>query len=195
MKYKTKLGAASLTLAAFISGCAPMAGTTAPQTTSSVPAGGSYTATTGTGAPTYDYNTGGTASNAGTSYYDYGTGGTTTTPATTTPSSGYDNYYATGSNTGSTSSTYYDYSAGGSSGGASSNGSISGSHAVQVVASPNRSTAESMLGQMQSMGFTATIDQVGGLYKVRVPYASASEAKSALSRIRSSVPDAFYTVR
>ncbi|MBU0654608.1 MAG: SPOR domain-containing protein [Gammaproteobacteria bacterium] len=197
MKYKTKLGAASLTLAAFISGCAPMAGTTAPQTTSSIPAAGSYTAPTGsaynTGATTYDYNTGSTASNAGASYYDYGTGGATTT-ATTTPSSGYDNYYATGSNTGTTSSTYYDYSAG-STGAASSNGSVSGSYAVQVVASPNRSTAESMLGQMQSMGFTATIDQVGGLYKVRVPYASESEAKANLSRIRSSVPDAFFTVR
>jgi Sporulation related domain. len=68
-------------------------------------------------------------------------------------------------------------------------------YAVQVVASPNSGTAEAMRSQMQSMGFNAVVDQVGGYYKVRVPFSSESEAKANLGRIRSSVPDAFYTVR
>ncbi len=206
MQNKIKLGAASLTLAAFMAGCTPMAGTQ-PQASSNIPAAGGYntsantytaaanTPNYNTATTNYDYNAG---SNSGASYYDYGAGGSTTT----TTSSGYDNYYAGGNTSSSTgSSTYYDYNApsSGSSydpyAGGTSSGSVSGSHAVQVVASPNRSTAEAMLSQMQSMGFTATIDQVGGYYKVRVPYASESEAKSNLSRIRATVPDAFYTTR
>ena len=52
-----------------------------------------------------------------------------------------------------------------------------------------------MLSQMRSAGFTAVIDNVGGYYKVRIPYGSASEAKASLGRVRGTVPDAFYTTR
>ncbi|HRJ52464.1 MAG TPA: SPOR domain-containing protein [Candidatus Thiothrix moscowensis] len=191
MQNKIKLGVATLTLATFISGCAPMANTADPQA-GTVPAGGSYGTTT-----SYDANTSG-------SYYDAGVATDGNNNAGGAYSSSYDSYYAGGSsstggsNTGG-SSSYYDYSSSGSSsyggGSGGSKGSASGSHAVQVVASPNRSTAEAMASQMRSMGYTAVIDQVGGYYKVRVPYTSASEAKASLNSIRSSVPDAFYTTR
>lgn len=184
MQNKMKLGAASLTLAVFMSGCAPMASTTPPasaagdhnnyDTSSSY-----YDATSTTGA--YDSNT---ATSAANNYYDYSSGSSSTGATTPSYSSGYDNYYA-GSN-------YYTYDSGSTGG---SNGSASGSYAVQVLASPKRGTAESMLNQMRSAGFTAVIDNVGGYYKVRIPYGSASEAKASLGRIRSIVPDAFYTTR
>lgn len=182
MQNKRKLGVATLTLAMTITGCAPMANTTAP--------------TTGSTGASYDYNS--TYNGTGGSY-DYSGGAT---------SGGYDTYSAGGSY-GSTGGNYYDYSTGSSYGsgstggsggssyysGGSSSGSASGSHAVQVLASPNRGTAEAMLSQMQSAGFVAVIDHVGGYFKVRVPYGTASEAKSNLGRIRSIAPDAFYTTR
>jgi hypothetical protein len=176
MQKNIKLGAATLTLAALISGCAPAVGPNQQ-------AGATGDAYGTTAAPT-----------AGT----YGT----TAGAGTPPAGGYDNYGSTGAGTAS---NYYDYSAPGSSASGStysgsgypggSTGSASGSHAVQVIASPNRNTADAMQRQMQSQGFTAVVDQVGGYYKVRIPFASAEEAKSALGRVRSSVPDAFYTIR
>jgi hypothetical protein len=187
MQSKTKLGAASLTLAIFISGCAPMPGTT-PQASAT----GGYNADTAYNAgsaSSYDYAAApAPAANTNTAgnYYDYGSGAP------------YDSYYSgSSSSTGTSSagSNYYDYSASGSSSGGGSNGSATGSYAVQVIASPNRGTAEAMLSQMQSSGFTAVIDQVGGYYKVRIPYSSASEAKASLGRVRATVPDAFYTTR
>ena len=188
MANKMKVGAAALTLAVLMSGCAPTptANTQAGATTGGDYGAGSYGTTTGTD---YGYNTSGTAANTGTtnaSYSNYGTtGGTTAT-------SGY------GTTTGGTSGSYYDYTAssGASTGGTGSYANTAGgSYAVQVVASQSSGTAESMRSQMQSMGFNAVVDPVGGLYKVRVPFSSESEAKANLGRIRSSVPDAFYTVR
>lgn len=79
---------------------------------------------------------------------------------------------------------YYDYSAADSGNGTS--------YAIQVLASSNRSNADAMVSQMQSMGLNAVIDQVGGYYKVLLPFSSENEAKANLNRIRSSVPDAFY---
>lgn len=191
MNNQMKMGAIALTLATLMAGCAPVpnANTQAGATT-----GGDYapynsnTYGTTTGGTDYGYGTTtappantGTTSNA--SYYDYGAGSASTGSGT----AGY--------GTGSTGS-YYDYTAPGSSssGGGYSN-SAGGSFAVQVVASPNRGTADAMRSQMQSAGFNAVVDQVGGYYKVRIPFSSESEAKSNLSRIRSSVPDAFCTVR
>lgn len=200
MDNRMKTGAAALTLAALISGCAPVPGTT-PQAGATTGDYNGYTSygTTGTNTNTstnYGYNTG---TNTNTSYYDYGTGSASST-ATTTTTPGYDysagGSYGTGgstSSTGSYGSTYYDYNSSGSSGTASN--SVGGAYAVQVVASPNRSTADAMVSQMQSMGFNAVVDNVGGYNKVRVPFNSESEAKANLGRIRSSVPDAFYTVR
>jgi hypothetical protein len=198
MQSKAKLGAASLTLAVFMSGCAPMPGAT-PQASATGDYGNTSTAYNAGGSTGYDYGTGTTtpAASTGSSYYDYGNGSTT---GGSTSGSGYDSYYGGSSTTGTsgTSGSYYDYSGSGSSSygsGGGSNGSATGSYAVQVVASPNRNTAEAMRSQMQSAGFTAVIDQVGGYYKVRIPYSSASEAKASLGRIRSTVPDAFYTTR
>jgi len=66
-----------------------------------------------------------------------------------------------------------------------------------VLASGNSSTAQSMKRQMDALGFNAVVDNVGGLYKVRVPFASREEAASNLSRIRSSSGEtgAFVTAR
>ncbi len=196
MRNATKLGAASLTLAVFISGCAPMTGTTPQTGTTYNPgttynSGANYNANTGAGG--YDYSTGGNTS------YDYGNGSGSSYGNGNANSNTYDNYYAgnNSSSYGSSGNYNYNYNGGdsGSSCSGTVNGSVSGSYAVQVVASPNRGTAENMVGQMQSYGFTATLDQVGGYCKVRVPYNSESEAKSNLGRIRSYVPDAFYTTR
>lgn len=188
MQTHFKSGVISLTVAmALMAGCAPVPSTdtqagavTDAYGTTTVPAAYSGTYGTNSAAPASDSY----------SYYN-------ASPA----NGGYDTYANTtaGANTGS-STSYYDYSAPGSSGSGSSysagsSGSASGSHAVQVVASPNRGTAESMQRQMQSQGFSAVIDQVGGYYKVRIPFTTESEAKATLSRVRSSVPDAFYTVR
>ncbi len=190
MNNQMKLSAIALTLATLMAGCAPVpeANTQAGATT-----GGDYansygtTATTGTdygyGTTTAPATNTGTTSNA--SYYDYGAGTASTGSAA----------YGGATTTASTGS-YYDYTAPGSSssGGGYSN-SAGGAYAVQVVASPNRGTADAMRSQMQSAGFNAVVDQVGGYYKVRIPFSSESEAKANLSRVRSSVPDAFYTVR
>ncbi|SEA62575.1 Sporulation related domain-containing protein [Thiothrix caldifontis] len=193
MNNQMKMSAVALTLAALMAGCAPVPGT-APQAGATT--GGDYGAnsygTTTTASTDYGYNTGTTPAATNTtpnnsSYYDYGAGSSTGSSA----------YGST--TTGSTSGSYYDYSAPSSSTSGSYSGSYSntagGSYAVQVVASPNSGTAEAMRSQMQSMGFNAVVDQVGGYYKVRVPFSSESEAKANLGRIRSSVPDAFYTVR
>ena len=193
MKNSMKVGAAALTLAVLMSGCAPTPGTTPPAGATTGGNYNSYGSTVPTAGTDYGYNTGGTtpppantgaASNG--SYYDYGAGsstGSTGGYGTTTPPAG-----------GSTGS-YYDYNAPSAGGGTASN-SVGGTYAVQVLASQSSGTAESMRGQMQSMGFNAVVDQVGGYYKVRVPFSSESEAKSNLGRIRSSgAPDAFYTVR
>lgn len=187
MENRMKMGAAVLTLAALVSGCAPVPGTT-PQ----AGATGDYNSYGTTASNNYGYGSTGTNTNA--SYYDYGSGGNTAGGGTPSYdySSGNSNSYGTGGST-SSGSTYYDYTA--SAGGGSASNSAGGSYAVQVVASPNRGTADAMASQMQSMGFNAVVDQVGGYYKVRVPFSSESEAKASLSRIRSSIPDAFYTVR
>lgn len=186
MQNKWKLGVATLTLAMMMAGCAPMASTTAP-TTGSTGAGYDYNSTGGS----YDYSGGATSGGTTSGGYDaYSAGGPYgSTGGTYDYSTG--SSYGSGSTGGSGGSSYY----GGGSTGGSGNGSASGSYAVQVLASPNRGTAESMLSQMQSAGFTAVIDHVGGYFKVRVPYGSSSEAKSNLGRIRSIAPDAFYTTR
>lgn len=204
MQNKFKLGAATLALAAMVSGCAPVptdnaqAGVTTGYNTNTY---GSYGATAGsTGAATdYGYGSYNTASNTGTqpannnSYFNYGTGGAaggTTTGGYGSTGGGYTYDYTAPSSGGSSYAGGYSSYSGGS-----ATNSTSGRYAVQVVASSNRSTADAMVSQMRFMGFNAVVDNVGGLYKVRVPFSSESEAKSGLGRIRSSVPDAFYTVR
>lgn len=194
MNNRMKMGAATLVLAALASGCAPTPTNNAQAGATTGDYGSSSGTDYGYGS---SYNTGTTGGTTNTSYSDYGTGGTSTGSSYGTGgSSSYYDYSAPGSSTSSGSSYSSNYSSGSSysSGGYASN-SAGGSYAVQVVASSNRSTADAMVGQMSSMGFNAVIDQVGGLYKVRVPFGSESEAKSNLGRIRSSVPDAFFTVR
>ena len=206
MQNKITMGAVSVILAAFLAGCAP---STNPQAQSGSTTG-AYGTTAGYSGGSANYgSTGGTTPvNNGSSGYDYsGSSG----------SGAYGYGSGAGAGTGGSSGSYYDYSAPGSSGssyggggyssgggsyssgggysGGYSGGSAGGSYAVQVVATQNRGTADAMRGQMQSQGFNAVVDNVGGMYKVRVPFSSESEAKASLSRIRSSVPDAFYTVR
>jgi hypothetical protein len=190
MNNQMKMGAIALTLATLMAGCTPVPGA---NTQAGATTGGDY-------AP-YGSNTYGTT----TASTDYGYG-TTTAPAANTGTTSNTSYYDYGAGTASTGSAYggtttastgnyYDYTAPGSSSAGSYSNSAGGSYAVQVVASPNSSTAEAMRSQMQSAGFNAVVDHVGGYYKVRIPFSSESEAKSNLSRIRSTVPDAFYTVR
>lgn len=190
MDNRMKMGAATLVLAALVSGCAP--------TPTNNAQAGATTGDYGSTGTDYGYNTGTTGGTTNTSYTDYGAGGTSTGSSYGTGgSSSYYDYSAPGSSTSSGSGYSSNYSSGSSSysSGGYSSGSAGGAYAVQVVASSNRSTADAMVGQMSSMGFNAVVDQVGGLYKVRVPFSSESEAKSNLGRIRSSVPDAFFTVR
>jgi hypothetical protein len=180
MQKNIKLGAATLTLAVLISGCAPGVG---PNQQAGA-TGDAYGTTTAPTAGTYGTTT--TGAETSTGYNDYSSAGTTgnsydySAPGSSTSGGGYSGSYSGGGYSG---------------GGGGSTGSANGSYAVQVIASPNRNTADNMQRNMQSQGFTAVVDQVGGYYKVRIPFASAEEAKSALSRVRSSVPDAFYTVR
>ncbi len=177
MNNQMKLSAIALTLATLMAGCTPVPGA---NTQAGATTGGDYAPynnnSYGTTTASTDYGYGAavpattnTGTTANTSYYDYGAGTASTGSA-----------YGSGTTTASTGS--YSNSAG-------------GSYAVQVVASPNRGTADAMRSQMQSAGFNAVVDQVGGYYKVRIPFSSESEAKANLSRVRSSVPDAFYTVR
>lgn len=102
--------------------------------------------------------------------------------------------YSSGSGSSSGSEGYPDIY--GSGGGASS-GSAGGAHAVQVLATGNSSKANSMKQQMQSLGLSAVVDNVGGLYKVRIPFASRAQATSNLGRIRSLSGEsgAFVTTR
>ncbi|OQX14263.1 MAG: hypothetical protein BWK73_09930 [Thiothrix lacustris] len=189
MNNQLKMGAVALTLATLMAGCTPVPGA---NTQAGATTGGDYApynnnsygttapADYGYGAPVPATTTTGTTAN--TSYYDYGAG-------TASTASAY------GGTTAAASGNYYDYAAAGSSAAGSYSNSAGGSYAVQVVASPNRGTADAMRSQMQAAGFNAVVDQVGGYYKVRIPFSSESEAKANLSRVRSSVPDAFYTVR
>ncbi len=139
---------------------------------------------------TYDYSAPG-GSGAGSDYSSYnGSYGANNYASNSYSGNSYSSGYSSGSgNYGSSYSGGSNYSS------SYSSGSRNGSYAVQVVASSSRSTADSMQRQMQSMGYAAVVDQVGGLYKVRVPYTSESEAKSSLNRIRSTIPDAFFTTR
>ncbi|MFN3786419.1 MAG: SPOR domain-containing protein [Thiothrix sp.] len=196
MQNKFKLGAATLALAAVVSGCAPVPVDNA-QAGATANTDGAYGTTTGSTGATIDYGYGSynTASNTAAqpannnSYFSYGSGNTTA-GGYGNASSGYTyDYTAPSSGSNSYGGGYASYSSG------SATNSVSGRYAVQVVASSNRSTADAMVSQMSAMGFNAVVDNVGGMYKVRVPFSSESEAKSNLGRIRSSVPDAFYTVR
>lgn len=222
MRNTTNMGAVSLiTLAAFVSGCAPVPPRAAPQapvantynTAASTPAANYNANTYANNTATYDpnaydpnayaTNTGGYDYSAAPPAYDYGSNNYNDPYAANNTNPPPGNYYAGNDNSsygasGNYSSSYNNsgsnygsssYSSGGSSGNAG------GSYAVQVLASPNRATAENMVSQMQASGFTATIDQVGGYYKVRVPYSTESEARASLGQIRSYAPDAFYTVR
>ncbi len=204
MQNTLKLGAASLTLAALMSGCAPVP-TTETQTGATYDASGAP-ASSGYTAPATTNNYYNQPPAAGNDYSGGNYGGATATynGGGSTDSSYYDYSAPTGSSGGYSGSTYSggnSYSSGGnpgssySGGGSYSSGNAGGSYAVQVVASSSRSTAENMQRQMQSMGYSAVVDPVGGLYKVRIPFSSEGEAKSALGRIRSTVPDAFFTMR
>ena len=155
--------------------------------------GGSYDQSQG-GQQGGGYDTAGNTNNGGDAYsggnndsYDsYGsnTGGS---------SNGGGDYYANSSSGGNSGGG--DYYAGG--GGGGSIGSSSGRAAVQIFASGSSSKAQQVRSSMASRGLNAVVDSVDGLYKVRVPFGSESEARSNLMRVRSASGEsgAFVTFR
>lgn len=154
---------------------------------------GGYDQSQGTQANQGGYDTAGT-----TGGYDYSGGN----------NDSYDSYSSnTGGNSGSSGGDYYAngsssggndyYAGGGNSGGGSSIGSSSGRAAVQVFASGSSSKAQQVRSSMASRGLNAVVDSVDGLYKVRIPFGSESEARSNLMRVRSASGEsgAFVTFR
>ncbi|HPE61209.1 MAG: SPOR domain-containing protein [Thiothrix sp.] len=140
----------------------------------------------------YDNNYAGAAGNTGydpsSSYNSYGpVPGNTPTYNTAPPNNystpGYD-YSAPNSNTAGNS--YYTggdtYAGGGSN---YSSGSAGGSSAVQVFATVSQDKAQRLQQDLRSQGLNAVVDRVDGLFKVRVPFGSESEARSNLARVRS----------
>ena len=149
------------------------------------------------------YDTAGTTNGGG---YDYSGGnndsydsyGSNTGGGNTGTGAGND-YYAGGSagggNTGGSGNDYY--AGGGNGGGGGSVGSSSGRAAVQIFASGSSSKAQQVRSSMASRGLNAVVDSVDGLYKVRVPFGTESEARSNLMRVRSASGEsgAFVTFR
>ncbi|MEZ5535849.1 MAG: SPOR domain-containing protein [Thiolinea sp.] len=77
------------------------------------------------------------------------------------------------------------------------NASVGGSSAVQVFATGSAAKAERIRQDMQSQGLPAVVDQVGGLFKVRVPFQDEGAARANLARVRlaSGEAGAFVTTR
>ncbi len=103
------------------------------------------------------------------------------------------NYYA-GANTSY--DTYTNSTTGNNYAPASTN-SAGGSAAVQVFATVSRDKAERIRQDIASQGLPAIVDQVDGLYKVRVPYSTEGQARANLIKVRSvsGTPGAFVTSR
>lgn len=146
------------------------------------------------------YDTAGTT-NGGTGGYDYSGGNNDSYDSYSsntggTSSSGGD-YYAGGTSGGGASSGGNDYYSGGGGSGGASVGSSSGRAAVQIFASGSSSKAQQVRSSMASRGLNAVVDSVDGLYKVRVPFGTESEARSNLMRVRSASGEsgAFVTFR
>lgn len=150
------------------------------------------------------YNTAGSTNGGG---YDYSGGnndsynsyGSNTGNMNTGSGGGSSDYYAGGSSGGGNNYGSGDYYAGGGSSGSGGGnlGNSSGRAAVQIFASGSSSKAEQVRSSMASRGLTAVVDSVDGLYKVRVPFGSESEARSNLMRVRSASGEsgAFVTFR
>ena len=224
MQTQLKLAALGLLVGVLATGCAPNPGaqsTTNGYNGSSVNTSANSNYNSQANPQTnynYDYNANSNSANppASSNTYDYSSGNSAANNTNPMPSmndqyNAYNNNNSNSSSGSSGSSNYYDYSGSSNSSGSSysgsnsysagsaysgaSSGSASGSFAIQVLASGNRNTANSMQQQMQGQGFNAVVDSVGGLYKVRIPYTSRGDAQSNLSRVRGSVPDAFLTTR
>lgn len=77
------------------------------------------------------------------------------------------------------------------------NYATAGGAAIQVFASVSQAKAERIRQEIASQGLNAVVDEIGGLYKVRVPYSSESEARAGLMRVRqaSGEAGAFVTRR
>lgn len=131
--------------------------------------------------------------------FDYSSGNSNDTydSYSANPSSnnnGGGDYYANNSSGNGGNSGGNDYYTGSSGG---SIGSSSGRAAVQVFASGSSSKAQQVRSSMASRGLNAVVDSVDGLYKVRIPFGSESEARSNLMRVRSASGEsgAFVTFR
>ncbi len=140
------------------------------------------------GAVAYDNSANANANPNNTGGYDYSAPGNETysnyaAPSTDTYASNNNaNSYYSGGNTAAPANTY---SGGG------------GGAAVQVFASGSSSKAEQIKNSMSGRGLPAVVDNVAGLYKVRVPFGSEGEARANLARVRSASgePGAFVTFR
>ncbi|TXH67162.1 MAG: SPOR domain-containing protein [Thiothrix sp.] len=127
--------------------------------------------------------------------YDYSGGGSNDT---------YDSYSANTSSNNNSGGDYYANNSSGNSGGndyySGGGGGIgrsSGRAAVRVFGSGSSSKAQQVRSSMASRGLNAVVDSVDGLYKVRIPFSSESEARSNLMRVRSASGEsgAFVTFR
>jgi hypothetical protein len=126
--------------------------------------------------------------NSNDSYTSYGPPANTAAAATDNyytdnSGAGYDTY--TSNNTGYSNTNTYAGSGGG------------GSAAIQVFATGSAAKAERIRQDMQGLGLPAVVDQVAGLYKVRIPYSDAGAARANLNRVRmaSGESGAFVTTR
>ena len=146
----------------------------------------SYAANT-TATNTYDYS----GTNAGT---NGGAANSYTSYSNTAPNTA--NTYAAANTNAGSSNNYYS-GGGASTAPVTSNASASGSAAVQVFATVSQAKAERIRQDIASQGVNAIVDQVDGLFKVRVPYATPGEARANLTRVRhvSGTPGAFVTTR
>ncbi|PID49941.1 MAG: hypothetical protein CR991_04165 [Proteobacteria bacterium] len=133
--------------------------------------------------------------------YDYsGSGYDTYNTSQHAANDSYDSYSGNMTYNNSQSSNTNNYYAGNthsSNQGVAGNVGSSGGAAIQLFASGSSSNAEQARSRMASRGLNVVVDQVNGLYKVRIPFNSESEARANLDRIRSQSGErgAFITFR
>ena len=169
--------------------------TYAANTTSNTAGNNSYNTYAASSNNSYNYATDSNGNNAAnTSYTSYGTASASNSAAANTANTSSNNYYA-GANTSY--DTYTNNTASSNNYATTSNASAGGSAAVQVFATVSRDKAERIRQDIASQGLPAIVDQVDGLYKVRVPYSTEGQARANLIKVRSvsGTPGAFVTSR
>lgn len=158
---------------------------TVPQVPAATNTGSSYdtyaASNTHSSGTTYDYSGGG--ANSYTTYNN-----STASANTYAANTNTNNYYSGGNDS---------YTGGSNSYAAANSSGAGGTAAVQIFATVSQAKAERIRQDVSSQGLQAIVDQVDGLYKVRIPYPTASQARANLTRVRhvSGTPGAFVTTR